>query len=221
MNYRLDEYCANIIETICESLDSLNIPHPVLATESGRATVAYSSMLLFNVLDIRDHRPVPLPNILPEDSNELLNNLWQVNQSVTERNFQECYNDALYYRDEMRELFRHGQTNLKEHALADNLTLAVFEKVSTFLRQAKRIPPELENLSERLADIYYGNFSLFQSLPDAWAIDQVFPVMPIHRLREEPTRQAVIADLTCDCDGKIDRFTLDGTIKHTLPIRMW
>ncbi len=216
MNYQLDEYCVNIVETICESLDPLDIPHPVIVSESGRATVAYSSMLLFNVLDVRDHRPVPLPDQLPEGGHELLNNLWAVNLDVGVDNFQECYNDALFYRDEVRELFRRGQASLNDRAIADNLTLAILEKVAYQLSESEHVPPELENLSELLADIYYGNFSLFQSLPDVWAIDQVFPAMPIHRLQEEPVRQAVIADITCDCDGKIDRFATKEGIKQTL-----
>ena len=206
MNYQLDEYCVNIVETICECLDPLAIPHPVIVSESGRATVAYSSMLLFNVLDVRDHRPDPLPEQLPESYHELVDNLWQVNNAVNTDNVQECYNDALFYRDEIRELFRRGQASLHDRALADNLALAVLEKIAIELKNTDKHYPELDNLPEMLADIYYGNFSLFQSLPDVWAIDQVFPVMPIHRLQEEPTREAVIADITCDCDGKIDHF---------------
>lgn len=215
MNYQLDEYCVNIVETICESLDSQDIAHPVIITESGRATVAYSSLLLFNILDVRDHRPIPLPDQLPENGHEILNNLWLVNTNVNSDNFQECYNDALFYRDEVRDLFRRGQATLRDRALADNITLAVLEKVALFVNQSSRPVAELENLSELLADIYYGNFSLFQSLPDLWAIDQVFPTMPIHRLDEEPTRQAVIADITCDCDGKIDKFATENGVKST------
>lgn len=215
MNYQLDEYCVNIVETICECLDPLNIPHPVIVSESGRATVAYSSLLLFNVLDVRDHRPTPLPTELPENCHDLLQHLWQVNTDIHDSNFQECYNDALYYRDEIRELFRRGQASLSDRAIADNITLAVLEKVALHLKNTDRSYPELDSLPELLADIYYGNFSLFQSLPDVWAIDQLLPVMPIHRLNEEPTRQAVIADITCDCDGKIDHFATSNGIKRT------
>lgn len=218
MNYQLDEYCVNIVETICECLDPINIPHPVIVSESGRATVAYSSMLLFNVLDVRDYQPIPLPDELPQGSHEILNNLWEANEEVNAQNFQESYNDALFYRDEMRSLFRRGQVNLAQRALADNIALAVLQKVAQQLKYVDRVPTELEKLPDMLADIYYGNFSLFQSLPDIWAIDQVFPVMPIHRLNEEPTRQAVIADLTCDCDGKIDSFAVGEGLTSTLPL---
>jgi len=215
MNYQLDEYCVNIVETICECLDPLSIPHPVIISESGRSTVAYSSILLFNTLDVRDHRPLPLPDRLPEKSHELMQNLWQVHQVVSPDNFQECYNDALFYRDEVRELFKWGQVSLSDRALADNITLAILEKVAAELKYANKYYPELDKLPEILADTYYGNFSLFQSLPDVWAIDQVFPIMPIHRLHEEPDRDALIADITCDCDGKIDLFSSAKGIKST------
>jgi arginine decarboxylase len=218
MNYQLDEYCVNIVETVCECLDPLDIPHPVIVSESGRATVAYSSMLLFNVLDVRDHRPVSLPEVLPEDAHPLLDSLWHVNHVVDADNYQECYNDALYYRDEVRELFRRGQVTLSDLAIGDNFALAVLEKVAAFVEEAERKPPELENLPELLADIYYGNFSLFQSLPDIWALDQIFPIMPLHRLNEMPNRQAVIADITCDCDGRIDHFCTQGGNKHTIKL---
>lgn len=223
MNYQLDEYCVNVVETLCETLNPKGVAHPVIITESGRATVAYSSMLLFNILDVRDHRPIPLPKKLPEAvatcGPEKLKNLWLVTQSVTTDNYQECYNDALYYRDEIREQFLRGQASLDERALADNLALAVFDQVAEIVDALKqtdeRVPDELENLPEMLADIYYGNFSLFQSLPDMWAIDQLLPVMPIHRLHEKPTRQAMIADITCDCDGKIHQFATPDGIKST------
>lgn len=216
MNYQLDEYCVNVVETLCDHLQ--DVPHPVIITESGRATVAYSSMLLFNVLDVRHHRPMQLPQILPENCHELLDNLWSVKDAVSADNYQECYNDALYYRDEVRELFLRGQATLRDRALADNMALAVFELVAQHVKNSERVPTELENLPELLADIYYGNFSLFQSLPDMWAIDQLLPIMPIHRLNEVPTRQAVIADITCDSDGKIDQFsTIDG-VKPTLKL---
>lgn len=218
MNYQLQEYCNNIIETICESLDPMNIPHPVIITESGRATVAYSSMLLFNILDVRDHRPAPLPTELPAGGHELLDNLFAVPPLIDDENFQECYNDALYYRDEIREHFRHGRASLRDRALAENITLVVLERIANMLPTLERVPPEMESLPELLSDIYYGNFSLFQSLPDIWAIDQVFPIMPVHRLDERPSREAIIADLTCDCDGKIDVFSTPEGPRNTLPL---
>jgi len=216
MNYQLREYCTNIVESICETLDPLEIDHPVIITESGRATVAYSSMLLFNILNVRNTDPGPIPDTLPEDCNEHVFNLEQVLKDLSVRNVQECYNDALFYRDALREDFQHGLASLRERGLGEKYCRAVLQRIAALLPQMRRVPPDLENLPELLSDIYYGNFSLFQSLPDVWAIDQLFPIMPIHRLTEEPTRSAVLADLTCDCDGKIDAFSTPDGIDKTL-----
>ncbi|RVU83672.1 biosynthetic arginine decarboxylase [Leucothrix sargassi] len=218
MNYQLNEYCANIVETVKETLDAMDIAHPILVSESGRATVAYSSMLIFNILDVRDHKPSKLPKALDDGAPEVLKNLFSVLGTVTESNFQECYNDALYYRDEVRDSFHRGQATLRERALAENINLAILDQIAAILPRISRVPAELENLPELLSDIYYGNFSLFQSLPDVWAIDQIFPVMPIHRLDEKPTRDAIIADITCDCDGKIDKFSSRTGYVNTLPL---
>ena len=206
MNYQLEEYCSNIVETISECLNPLNIQHPTIITESGRATVAYSSLLLFNVLDVRDHTAKPVPEVLAEDSHEMIKHLMVVLHSVSVLNFQECYNDALYYRDEIRELFIRGQVSIRERSLAENICLAVLANIASLLPQVDRIPPDMANLPELLSDIYYGNFSLFQSLPDIWAIDQILPIMPIQRLNERPSRDAILADITCDSDGKISEF---------------
>lgn len=218
MNYGLDEYCYNIVETLQECLDPQDIKHPVIISESGRALVAYSSMLLFNILEVREHKPGTIPPEPPEDSHDLIVNLYGVMDYVKVEHLQECYNDALYYRDEVRELFHHGQATLRDRALAENVTLAILEKISNLLPQARRVSQELEALPELMSDIYYGNFSLFQSLPDIWAIDQLFPIMPIHRLNEAPVRDGVLADMTCDCDGKIDNFISPEGVRKTLPL---
>jgi arginine decarboxylase len=137
---------------------------------------------------------------------------------IKPENVQECYNDVVYYRDQIRDLFHRGDINLRVRAMGENLYLAGLQKIAALLPELKRIPSELETLPQQLADIYYGNFSVFQSLPDSWAIEQVFPVMPIHRLNEKPTRQAIIADLTCDCDGKLDRFAGPAGDTETLSV---
>lgn len=218
MNYGLDEYCVDIVEAVAETLDSQDVPHPVIVTESGRATVAYSSVLLFNVLDVRKAEPTNLPSSVAEDAPELIESLAAVLANVDADNLQESYNDALYYRDEVYELFRHGQMNLRHRALADQYCRAILSRIVKLLPESRRASPELDALPEILADVYYGNFSVFQSLPDIWAIDQLFPIMPIERLKEEPTRQAILADLTCDCDGKIDRFAHPSGQMNTLPL---
>ncbi len=218
MNYRLDEYCVDIVETVIETLDPAEIAHPVLITESGRATVAYSSLLLFNILDVRTPESTHLPASVPEDAPELIENMAVVLGNVNPNNLQESFNDALFYRDEVYELFRHGQLSLRDRALADSYYRATLHRIATLLPLARRVSPELEALPELLCDIYYGNFSVFQSLPDIWAIDQLFPIMPIERLGEKPIRQAILADLTCDCDGKIDHFANPNGALNTLPL---
>ena len=204
-NYSIAEYCADIIETIMATLDSREITHPIIITESGRATVAYYSILLFNVLDVSRFETYPLPAETGE-APDVVENLLEVLRVLSSRNLQECLNDALYYRDELRQLFKHGDLTLRQRSQGENIFWHIVMKIVQYTKELKHVPPDLQNIEAALADIYYGNFSVFQSLPDAWAIDQLFPVMPVHRLQEEPTRLAVLADITCDCDGKLDRF---------------
>ena len=217
-NYTINEYCNDIIDVVMSTLDPSGVAHPTLITESGRATVAYSSVLLFNVLDVANFEPGPLPETISPDENPMILKLWELQGTANVRNIQECYNDALFYRDETRELFKAGQVNLRSRSLAENLFLQIMHQLLDLADDAPREHREMEKLRELLSDIYYCNFSLFQSLPDVWAIDQIFPVMPIHRLTEEPTRQGIIADITCDCDGKIDKFVDTHNTKRTLPL---
>ena len=217
-NYSLDEYCLDVVETIMSVLDPQGIEHPVIVTESGRATVAYSSILLFNILDVTRFEPGEVPDPDPEGEHELIGNLRDSLRSINPRNLQECYNDAAFYREEICELFKRGQIRLRELSLAEDIFLEIVAGIVRELQEVKRKPPGLDGLEQSLSDIYYGNFSVFQSLPDVWAIDQVFPVMPVHRLNEAPTRQAIIADITCDSDGKIDRFIGNRGIRKTLPV---
>jgi arginine decarboxylase len=217
-NYTLEEYCADIVDVVMTTLDPNEIAHPTIVTESGRATVAYSSVLIFNVLDVATFEPGPLPDTIGEDENQMIHNLKDLVTSANMRNLQECYNDALFYRDEIRELFKRGQVNLRSRSLAENLFLKVMHNLLALAEDAPKSFKEIHKLKEQLSDIYYCNFSLFQSLPDVWAIDQIFPVIPIHRLDEKPSRDAIIADITCDCDGKIDKFVDQLGSRRTLPL---
>ncbi|MGB8436359.1 MAG: biosynthetic arginine decarboxylase, partial [Burkholderiales bacterium] len=217
-NYSLDEYCLDVVEAIMSALDPQGIPHPVIITESGRATVAYSSVLLFNILDVTRFEPGELPAPDPTHEHELIGNLRESLKSINPKNLQECYNDAVYYREEIRELFKRGQIRLRELSLAEDIFLEIVRGIVRELEQARRIPAGLAGLEHSLSDIYYGNFSVFQSLPDVWAIEQIFPIMPVHRHNEAPTRQAIIADITCDSDGKIDRFIGRRGDGKTLPV---
>jgi arginine decarboxylase len=216
-NYTLDEYCEGIVETLRQTLDEYDIPHPVIVTESGRATVAYSSILIFNVLDTTHFEPITLPTADAQE-HALLESMRAVLEYLAPNKVQECFNDAYFYRDQVRELFTRGQINLRSRSIAENLFLEILHRIRDLLETMDRIPADLEGLKLSLADIYYGNFSLFQSLPDIWAIDQIFPIIPIHRLNEYPSRDAVIADITCDCDGKIDRFIGEDEVAETLAL---
>jgi arginine decarboxylase len=224
-NYNVEEYCIDIVETVMHSLDCQDaagnrIPHPVLISESGRWTVAPMSVLLFNVLEVNHFSPLPLPRIedIPTPMHESVDCLLNALENIDTRRLQENYNDAIYNRDLAREAFRNGTVNLRERALAENICLTILHEIASRVAQMKRPPAALENLDDALADIYYGNFSVFQSLPDSWAINQVFPVVPLQRLNEEPTQNAVIGDLTCDCDGLLDRFA--GPQAETRTVRL-
>lgn len=218
-NYTLDEYCVDIVEVIKESLDARSIDHPVIVSESGRATVAPMSILLFNILDVSSSDPSPITE-KPEFESLAIENLWYWYSlpTLSKRDLQEAYNDAFYYRDQVHDAFKRGAASLRERSVAENLCYLVLHRVAALVPELQYPSEELLSLEDWLADIYYCNFSVFQSLPDAWAIQQVFPVMPIHRLNEKPERRAVLADLTCDCDGKLDNFVINNEASKTIPL---
>ncbi len=216
-NYSLNEYCENIVDTIKTTLDQQGLSHPVIVTESGRAVVAYTSVLLFNILDVVHFEPPNMPE--PGDNqHQLIKNMREILTYLKPQRIQECFNDVQFYRDEIHELFKRGQIDLRMRSVSETLYFCILHRIKAVLAEMERVPEALEGLTESLADIYYGNFSLFQSLPDSWAIDQLFPIMPVHRLNEAPTRRAILADITCDCDGKIERFVVEGQESRTLPL---
>ncbi|MBN1404307.1 MAG: biosynthetic arginine decarboxylase [Opitutales bacterium] len=215
-NYSVEEYCYDVVESIMGILDKNGIAHPTIITESGRMTVAYYSMLLFNILDVSSFLPSPIPAKLPEVANDLLGNLMSAHDMVSPKTLQECCNDALYYRNQALQMFKHGNITLRERAMAENIVRHILIKIARTASTMKQAPKDVTRIEEQLYDIYYGNFSLFQSLPDMWAINQIFPVMPIHRLNEAPTHPAIISDITCDCDGKIDNFPESGGNRRTI-----
>lgn len=216
-NYSLSEYCEDIVDTLKNTFDDYEIKHPIIVTESGRATIAYSSILIFNVLDTTTFEPTRLPE-QKEEEHALITSMRDIYPNLSESRVQECFNDAHFYRNEARELFKRGQLDLRTRSSIENQFLDLLHKIAAITEKMARIPPDLEGLKLSLADIYYGNFSLFQSLPDTWAIDQLFPITPIHRLQEEPTRTGIIADITCDCDGKIDSFVGQEEVTKVLPL---
>lgn len=220
-NYDLNEYCIDVVESVVDSMDREGVDHPVLVSESGRWTVAPMSVLLFNVLSVTNFDPLPIESEQNETGYcQPILDLFDALENLHVRRVQENFNDANYYLGQLRELFRSGAIQLRERAFGENLYLKILNRIAFgILPQSKHVPAELSTLRDQLADVYYGNFSVFQSLPDAWAIEQIFPTMPVHRLSEKPTRAAILADLTCDCDGKLDRFTdSEGNPSRTLSL---
>ena len=218
MNYSVDEYAASVVATLTDACNALQIPHPDIITESGRAMVAHHAALIFDVLGVTRMVETAPPKAPADDACEELKELWEVYQSITGKNILEPLHDATDIREQSLMKFNLGLTGLEERADVEALYFAVTMKLWRTAERLDHLPEEIEPLQRALADIYYCNFSVFQSVPDTWAIGQLFPVLPIHKLDEEPRRRAVLADLTCDSDGKIDRFIDRRDVKHVLEV---
>ncbi|MCC6907950.1 MAG: biosynthetic arginine decarboxylase [Phycisphaerales bacterium] len=224
MNYTLVEYASDVvyrIKTVCEDHD---VEHPTIVTECGRAMVAYHSILVFNVLGSSGLDRFPIPQSMDEagapeeEIPQPIYDLFEAYNSVGPRRLVEAYHDAMQARDEAMNLFNLGYMTLRMRGMAERLFWGVCAKVRDVCRGLESVPEEFEDLEVILSDTYFCNFSLFQSLPDSWAVDQIFPVIPLQRLNERPTRQGVLADITCDSDGKIDRFVDRRDIRKTLEL---
>ena len=194
------------------------MPHPTIITESGRAIAAYHSVLVFNVLGVSGLGEEEAPQDLPPDPEQPLIDLQETFRSVNSRNLLEAYHDAQQALDSSLNLFSLGYLPLDQRCIAENLFWAICRKVSKMARELDFFPEELEGLDAMLSDTYFCNFSLFQSMPDSWAIKQLFPIMPVHRLDERPTHHAVLGDITCDSDGKVDQFIDRRDVKKTLAL---
>jgi len=218
VNYTLQEYANDVVFHIQSVCDDAEVPHPTIFSESGRAVVAYHSVLVFNVLGVADLGENGIPLQLPDDAEQPLVDLLDTYQGLTVRNVLESYHDAQQALDMAMNLFGGGYLPLGQRAHAENLFWAICRKIQRLTRQMEYVPEELGIVDWLLSDTYFCNFSLFQSIPDSWAIKQLFPIMPIHRLTERPTHHAVLGDITCDSDGKIDRFIDRRDVKRTLPL---
>jgi len=218
MNYTLQEYANDVVYHVQNVCDEAGVKHPTIISESGRAVVAYHSMLIFNVLGVGGLGAGDVTNGLPDDAEQPLLDLKTTLESMTVRNVLESYHDAQQAYDLAMNLFSGGYLSLVQRSLVENLYWAICRKLHGLTKQMEFVPEELQNLEQMLSDTYFCNFSLFQSMPDSWAIKQLFPVMPIHRLQERPTRSAVLGDITCDSDGKIDQFIDRRDVKRTLPL---
>ena len=217
MNYTVQEYANDVVFAIKEICDADSVPHPNIVSESGRAIAAHHSVLVVNVLGVTEFKP-QVPATLAKPVPPLVNNMWETFQGVSAKNLLESYHDAVEYKDQVLQLFNLGHLSLENRVLCENLFWSTCEKVLNLSRGMSHMPEELEGLEKALSDTYFCNFSMFQSVPDAWAVDQLFPICPIHRLNEEPTHRATLADITCDSDGKIDSFIDLRDVKHVLEL---
>jgi arginine decarboxylase len=224
MNYTLNEYASDVVYRVASVCNARDIPHPMIISESGRAVAAYHSVLIFDALgssaldkfrvtgdagaDYSGEEELPQPVL----------DLFEAYRAVSERRLVECYHDALTAREQVLQMFNLGLLSLEFRGLAERLYWATCARIRDACRRLERLPEELEDLESILSDTYFCNFSIFQSLPDSWAIEQLFPIMPVHRLDERPTRTAVLADITCDSDGKIDHFVSLRDVKRTLEL---
>lgn len=218
VNYTLQEYAADIVTQVAEACNAKGVAHPDIVTESGRALTAHHSVLVFNVLDSNQMLLGQTPEPLAKDEHRVTQQLYETFESVSRKNFQEAYHDALQLKEEAVVAFNLGFLDLKARARVEQLFYAVIEKILKIMRELPYVPDELENMEKQLTDTFYCNFSLFQSLPDHWAVRQLFPTLPIDKLNKQPTRRAVLADLTCDSDGKMDEFIDLRDVKHYLEL---
>ncbi len=218
MNYTVQEYANDIVYTIKSICDEEKVPVPTLVTESGRAITAYHSVLVTNVLDVADRIEQGRTVKLDGDENHVVREMYDVWQGVTAKTMRESYHDALQYKEELFTLFNLGYVSLEDRSKGEILYWNICDRIRRHLHTLKDIPEEFEQLEVMLADKYVMNMSVFQSLPDVWAIDQLFPILPIHRLRERPSEHGTLADITCDSDGKIEKFIDLRDIKEALPL---
>jgi arginine decarboxylase len=218
LNYTLQEYANDIVFGVMEVCDAQGVEHPTIVSESGRATVAHHALLVIDILGVSEFAVGKLPRRPPADVELSLRNLFEAYHEVSRKNLLESFHDAISYRDECLSLFNLGHLSLEHRGMAEDLFWGTCQKILKITRTLPQVPEELEGLERMLADTYFCNFSVFQSLPDSWAIDQLFPVLPIHRLDEEPSCRGVLADITCDSDGKIEHFIDRRDVKDVLEL---
>ncbi|HKC50417.1 MAG TPA: biosynthetic arginine decarboxylase [Myxococcota bacterium] len=218
MNYTTQEYAYDVVSAVRDICDEKGVPHPDIVTEAGRALVSHASVLIFDVLNVDGVRGTTQPAAPGPDDPKVIQQLHEVLSSISTRNVLESYNDALQLKEEATTAFSLGYLDLQTRARMEELFWACCEKIMRIVRDLEYVPEDLQRLERQLADTYYGNFSVFQSLPDSWAMKQLFPVAPIHRLDESPSRRGTFADLTCDSDGKVAQFIDLRDVKSVLEL---
>lgn len=218
VNYSIQEYVNDCIYTFIDAANKNGVPHPNLITESGRSLTAHHSVLVIDVLETASLPSMPEEFEPSEGEHQLVKDLYEIWDNLNPRSMLEDWHDAEQIREESLDLFALGIVDLQTRAEIESMYWSVCREINTLAKSMKHVPDELRNLDKLLADKYFCNFSLFQSLPDSWAIDQLFPILPIQRLDERPTRNATLQDITCDSDGKITNFVTSRNISHVLPL---
>ncbi len=205
-NYTVQEYANDVVYHLMEICEDENLPHPNIISESGRAMTAYHSLLVVNVLDVTSFPEWQDTLEIPDDVPDVVHEIHDVLNHTSNKNLTESWHDALHLKEEAQNHFLLGMISLEHRALVERIFWGISRKIEKLATRLKFLPDEIKSLKHQLADKYFCNFSVFQSVPDSWAIDHVFPVVPIQRLNEEPTRAATVEDITCDSDGRIDLF---------------
>ena len=218
VNYSIQEYVNDCIYTFIDAANKNGVPHPNLITESGRSLTAHHSVLVIDVLETASLPTMPEEFEPTEEEHQLVKDLYEIWDNLNPRSMLEDWHDAEQIREESLDLFALGIVDLQTRAEIESMYWSVCREINMLSKSMKHVPDELRNLDKLLADKYFCNFSLFQSLPDSWAIDQLFPILPIQRLDERPTRNATLQDITCDSDGKIANFVTNRNISHVLPL---
>lgn len=218
VNYSIQEYINDCVYAFVEIADKNGIPHPNIITESGRSLAAHHSVLVLNVLGAASLPEMPEEFEAKPTDHQLVKDLYEIWDNLNPKSMLEDWHDAEQIREDCLDMFAHGMVDLKTRAEIEAMYWSVCHEINSIAKTLKHVPDELRGLDKLLADKYFCNFSIFQSLPDCWGIDQLFPVMPIERLNEKPTRNCTIQDITCDSDGKITNFTTGGALSNVLPV---
>jgi arginine decarboxylase len=218
VNYTLQEYANDVVHHIQNVCDEAEVAHPIIISESGRAVAAYHSVLVFNVLGVTGFGDTDALPEIPDDVEQPLIDLQETMKGLSNKNLLESFHDAQQALDSALNLFSLGYLPLQQRSMAESIYWQICRNIQKLGKQLDYFPEELEGLDGLLSDTYFCNFSLFQSMPDSWAVKQLFPIMPIHRLQEEPFRHGILGDISCDSDGKVDQFIDRRDVKKTLPL---
>jgi arginine decarboxylase len=221
INYSIQEYANNVVHEFGDICNIIDLPQPNIITESGRAMTAHHAVLITNVIDIEFAPGITPPPSATKDDPNIIQDLWHSFTNISPHSAIEAYYDAIHWLSEAHAMFTHGVLNLSQRARAEQLYYAIGWKVRALLQEfplSRTYREVRDELNDKLADKYFGNFSLFQSVPDAWAIDQLFPIIPLHRLDEYPERRARLQDLTCDSDGQFKNYVNSEGVNSSLPV---